>query len=216
MRIAILGTGVVGETLGSKLVSLGHEVRMGSRTANHEKAVAWTRKAGVLASQGTFADAAAFAELLFNCTLGTASVDAVKSAGVENLRGKVLVDVSNPLDFSKGFPPTLSVTNTDSLGEQLQRAVPELKVVKALNTMTASIMVSPSSLPTAHDVFVCGDDAGAKKQVTSLLTEGFGWKRVLDVGDITASRGLEGLLPLVLRLYQSFGDFDFNLHVVRK
>ncbi|WP_163867241.1 NADPH-dependent F420 reductase [Myxococcus eversor] len=216
MRIAILGTGVVGETLGSKLVSLGHEVRMGSRTANHEKAVAWTRKAGALASQGTFADAAAFAELLFNCTLGTASVDAVKSAGVENLRGKVLVDVSNPLDFSKGFPPTLSVTNTDSLGEQLQRAVPELKVVKALNTMTASIMVSPSSLPTAHDVFVCGDDAGAKKQVTSLLTEGFGWKRVLDVGDITASRGLEGLLPLVLRLYQSFGDFDFNLHVVRK
>lgn len=216
MRIAILGTGVVGETLGSKLVSLGHEVRMGSRTANHEKAVAWTRKAGPLASQGTFADAAAFAELLFNCTLGTASVEAVKSAGVENLRGKVLVDVSNPLDFSKGFPPTLSVTNTDSLGEQLQRAVPELKVVKALNTMTASIMVSPSSLPSPHDVFVCGDDAGAKKQVTSLLTEGFGWKRVLDVGDITASRGLEGLLPLVLRLYQSFGDFDFNLHVVRK
>ncbi|MCP3162101.1 NADPH-dependent F420 reductase [Myxococcus qinghaiensis] len=216
MKIAILGTGVVGETLGSKLVSLGHEVRMGSRTANHEKAVAWTRKAGPLASQGTFADAAAFAELLFNCTLGTASVDAVKSAGVENLRGKVLVDVSNPLDFSKGFPPTLSVTNTDSLGEQLQRAVPELKVVKALNTMTASIMVSPSSLPAPHDVFVCGDDAGAKKLVTSLLTEGFGWKRVLDVGDITASRGLEGLLPLVLRLYQSFGDFDFNLHVVRK
>ncbi|WP_426731324.1 NADPH-dependent F420 reductase [Myxococcus faecalis] len=216
MRIAILGTGVVGETLGTKLVQSGHEVRMGSRTANHEKALAWTRKAGPLASQGTFAEAAAFGELLFNCTLGTASVDAVRAAGVENLRGKVLVDVSNPLDFSKGFPPTLTVTNTDSLGEQLQRAVPELRVVKTLNTMTASIMVAPSSLPGPHDVFLCGNDAGAKKQVTGLLVEDFGWPRVLDLGDISAARGMEGVLPLVLRLYQSFGDFDFNLQIVRR
>ncbi|WP_163996640.1 NADPH-dependent F420 reductase [Pyxidicoccus caerfyrddinensis] len=215
MKIAILGTGIVGDTLGSKLVELGHEVRMGSRTANHEKAVAWTKKAGGRASQGTFADAAAFAELVFNCTAGTASLEALKLAGEKNLAGKVLVDVSNPLDFSKGFPPTLSVSNTDSLGEQLQRAFPDVKVVKSLNTVTATVMVNPAKLSAPTDIFVAGNDAGAKKQVTQLLTEGFGWKRVVDLGDITAARATEGHMLMWLRLYQSLGTFEFNVQIVR-
>jgi len=215
MKIAILGTGTVGETLGSKLVALGHEVRMGSRTANNEKAVAWTRKAGARASQGTFADAAAFGELVFNCTAGTASLEAVKAAGAQGLNGKVLVDVSNPLDFSKGFPPTLSVSNTDSLGEQLQRAFPDVKVVKALNTVAATVMVDPAMLSQPTDILISGNDAGAKKQVSQILTEGFGWQRVVDLGDITAARGMEMILPLWLRLYQTLGTPNFNFQIVR-
>jgi len=215
MKIAILGTGGVGETLGSKLVALGHEVRMGSRTANNEKAVAWTQKAGARASQGTFADAAAFGELLFNCTAGVASLEALKQAGTNNLKGKVLVDVANPLDFSKGMPPTLSVCNTDSLGEQLQRAFPDVKVVKGLNTVAADIMVNPGLLSAPTDMFISGNDAGAKKQVTQLLTEGFGWKSVIDLGDITTSRATEAYLIMWVRLYQSLGTPYINMKLVR-
>jgi len=215
MKIAILGTGGVGETLGSKLVALGHEVRMGSRTANNEKAVAWTQKAGARASQGTFADAAAFGELLFNCTAGVASLEALKQAGTNNLKGKVLVDVANPLDFSKGMPPTLSVCNTDSLGEQIQRAFPDVKVVKGLNTVAADIMVNPGLLSAPTDMFVSGNDAGAKKQVTQLLTEGFGWKSVIDLGDITTSRATEAYLIMWVRLYQSLGTPYVNVKLVR-
>lgn len=215
MKIAILGTGGVGETLGSKLVALGHEVRMGSRTANNEKAVAWTQKAGARASQGTFADAAAFGELLFNCTAGVASLEALKQAGTNNLKGKVLVDVANPLDFSKGMPPTLSVCNTDSLGEQIQRAFPDVKVVKGLNTVAADIMVNPGLLSAPTDMFISGNDAGAKKQVTQLLTEGFGWKSVIDLGDITTSRATEAYLIMWVRLYQSLGTPYVNVKLVR-
>ncbi|RYZ37038.1 MAG: NADP oxidoreductase [Myxococcaceae bacterium] len=216
MRIAILGTGMVGDALGNKLVALGHEVRMGSRTANNPKATAWAAKAGGKASQGTFADAAAFSELLFNCTLGNASLDVLKAAGEEALRGKVLVDVSNPLDFTKGMPPVLSTAPTDSLGEQLQRAFPSLKVVKALNTMNCHVMVDPSRVPGDHDVFVSGNDADAKARVKQLLTEGFGWKHVIDLGDITTARGTEAFLPLWLRLWGTLGTGDFNIHVTRR
>lgn len=216
MRIAILGTGMVGETLGSKLVALGHEVRMGSRTADNPKAAAWVKKAGGKASQGTFADAAAFSELLFNCTLGSASLDVLKAAGAEALRGKVLVDVSNPLDFSKGMPPVLYTQPTDSLGEQLQRAFPELKVVKTLNTMSCEVMVDPSRVPGDHDVFVSGNDADAKARVKQLLSEGFGWKHIIDLGDLTTARGTEAFLPLWLRLWGSLRTGDFNIHVVKR
>ena len=215
MKIAILGTGMVGETLASKLVELGHDVRMGSRTANHEKAVAWTKKAGARASQGTFADAAGFAELVFNCTSGMASLEALKQAGAQNLKGKVLVDVANPLDFSKGLPPTLAVSNTDSLGEQIQRAFPDVKVVKSLNTVNASVMVNPGKLPAPTDIFIAGNDAGAKKQVTQILTEGFGWERVIDLGDITGARSTEGHMLMWLRLYGTFGHVNFNVRIVR-
>ncbi|XXF75391.1 NAD(P)-binding domain-containing protein [Myxococcaceae bacterium GXIMD 01537] len=216
MKIAILGTGMVGETLANKLVSLGHEVRMGSRTANNEKALAWVKKAGARASQGTFADAAAFGELVFNATLGAATLDALAAAGKNSLRGKILIDVSNPLDFSKGMPPTLLVSNTDSLGEQIQRAYPETKVVKALNTINCHVMVEPSRLPGAHDLLICGNDAEAKRRVSQFLTEGFGWKRIVDIGDISGARGTEAYLLLWVRLYGALGTPDFNLHLVRK
>lgn len=216
MKIAVLGTGMVGETIASKLVALGHEVKMGSRSANNEKAAAWVKKAGAKASQGTFADASAFGELLFNCTLGTGSLEALEAAGKQNLKGKILVDTSNPLDFSKGMPPSLFTPSNDSLGERIQRAFPELKVVKSLNTINANVMVEPSRVPGEHAVFVSGNDAEAKRQVKQLLTEGFGWKQVIDLGDITTSRGTESYLMLWLRLWGALGTPDFNISIVKK
>src|SRR5919199_5873986 len=143
MRIGVLGTGMVGQTLATKLVELGHEVTMGARAAGNEKAAEWASGADEGAAEGSFADAAAHGELLFNCTAGTASLDALRAAGSEELRGKVLVDVANPLDFSGGLPPRLSVANDDSLAEQIQREFPDARVVKALNTVTAAVLVAP-------------------------------------------------------------------------
>jgi predicted dinucleotide-binding enzyme len=215
MRIGILGTGMVGQAIGSKLIQLGHEVKMGSRTADNEKATQWVKANGVRASQGTFADAAAFGEILFNCTAGMASLDALRMAGPANLKDKILIDIANPLDFSKGMPPTLAICNTDSLGEQIQRAFPDVKVVKTLNTMNCHIMVNPSLVPGEHDVFICGNDAKAKTIVTQILKDWFGWKSVIDLGDITNARGTEMLLPIWLRLWGVFGHANFNFRVVR-
>jgi predicted dinucleotide-binding enzyme len=216
MRVGVLGTGVVGEGIATKLAQLGHEVCMGSRDANNEKAAAWAAGAGDAARHGTFADAAGFGELIFNCTAGMASLDALAAAGEEAIGGKVLVDVANPLDFSQGMPPTLSVCNTDSLGEQIQRACPEARVVKALNTTNHEVMVDPALIPGEHDIFVCGDDAGAKAQVTELLGS-FGWpsERVIDLGDISASRATEMYVPLWLRLFGAFGTAHVSVRVVR-
>lgn len=216
MKIAILGTGSVGQMIGSKLVALGHAVMMGSRSAGNEKAVAWAAKAGKGASEGTFADAAAFGELVFNCTAGTASLDALAAAGEEALAGKILLDVSNPLDFSKGFPPRLSICNDDSLGEAIQRALPRTKVVKTLNTMANPIMVEPSLVAGDHEVFVSGNDAEAKATVSRFLQEQFGWRSVIDLGDITTARGTEAWLLLWTRLYGALGTAEFNLHLARK
>jgi predicted dinucleotide-binding enzyme len=215
MKIGILGTGMVGQTIGSALAAKGHPVLMGARQAGKAEAVAWAQAAGANASQGSFADAAAFGELVFNCTKGDAAVAAVQAAGAANLAGKALVDVSNPLDFSKGMPPSLFVGNTDSLGEQVQRAVPQAKVVKALNTLNCYLMVDPSKLAGEHDLFICGDDAGAKAQVTGLLTGAFGWPaaRVLDLGPLSSARATEALLPLWIRLYGSLGHANFNFHM---
>ncbi len=207
---------MVGTTIASKLVGLGHEVRMGSRTADNERAAEWARAAGANASQGTFADAAAFGELLFNCTAGTASLHALGAAGAENLASKTLVDVSNPLDFSRGMPPSLFVCSTDSLAEQIQRAFPDARVVKALNTIGCEVMVDPARVPGGHHVFVCGNDDGAKSQVVELL-ESFGWPRdrILDLGDLTAARGTEAYLLLWLRLWGALDTRFLNIEVVR-
>lgn len=215
MRIGVLGTGAVGKAISTKLVELGHEVTMGSRTADNPRAIQWAEAAGTGASQGMFADAAAAGELLFNCTAGTASVDALRAAGEEHLAGKVLVDVSNALDFSQGRPPNLGVCNTDSVGEQIQRAFPEARVVKALNTINNEVMVNPGKVPGEHDIFVCGNDEGAKAEVSTLL-QSFGWpaERILDLGDITAARGTEMYLPLWLRLVGAVGSRQFNIRVV--
>lgn len=216
MNIGILGTGMVGETLGTKLDSLGHRVKMGSRTANNEKAAAWVKKNGDNASQGTFADAAKFGEIIINCTKGEVSLSALKLAGEDNLKGKVIIDVSNPLDFSKGMPPTLTVSNTDSMGEQIQKNYPTAKVVKTFNTMSCLIMVNPRSLSGSHVIFQCGNDSGAKDKVRDLL-KSFGWSddEIFDLGDITASRGCEMVLPLWLRIMGALKSGAFNFNIVR-
>jgi 8-hydroxy-5-deazaflavin:NADPH oxidoreductase len=216
MKIGILGTGSVGQTIGSKLVALGHEVKMGSRTTGNEKAVAWVASAGKGASEGTFAQAAEHGELVFNCTAGIGSLEALRLAGEDALAGKILLDLGNPLDFSKGFPPRLSVCNDDSLGEQIQRALPRTKVVKTLNTMANPIMVDPSLVPGDHEVFVSGNDADAKGVVSRFLQEQLGWRRVTDLGDITTARGTEAWLLLWTRLYAALGTPEFNLHLSRK
>jgi 8-hydroxy-5-deazaflavin:NADPH oxidoreductase len=216
MNIAVLGSGMVGETIGSKLVSLGHQVKMGSRSPTNEKAAAWVAKAGKGAAQGSFADAAAFGELAFNCTSGAGSAAALEAAGRDNLKGKVVIDIANPLDFSNGFPPTLGVSNTDSLGEQLQRLLPETLFVKTLNTVNCSLMVDPGQLANGdHSMFMCGNDAGAKGRVRELLSAWFGWKDVIDLGDISMARGTEMYLPLWVRLYGSLQTPAFNVKVIR-
>jgi 8-hydroxy-5-deazaflavin:NADPH oxidoreductase len=216
MKIGVLGTGMVGQAIATKLASLGHEIRMGSRKAGNEDAVAWVTEVGKGASEGTFADAAQFGELVVNCTAGVASVDALTAAGAENLAGKVLVDIANPLDFSQGMPPTLAFCNDDSLGERIQATFPEARVVKTLNTMNCQVMVDPARVPGEHAVFVSGDDDSAKHEVTALLA-GFGWpaERIIDLGGISTARGTEMYLPLWLSLYGELQTGDFNIGVVQ-
>jgi predicted dinucleotide-binding enzyme len=216
MKIAVLGTGMVGEALGSKLIALGHEVTMGSRSKGNDKATAWVNKSGGLARQGTFAEAAAASELVLNCTLGSASLEALTLAGATNLAGKILWDLANPLDFSAGMPPSLFVSNKDSLGEQIQRAFPDVRVVKTLNTINCNLMVDAPSLAGEHTLFVCGNDAAAKATTRELLEAWFGWRDVIDLGDISAARATESYLHLWLRLWGALKTPHFNLHIVRR
>ena len=197
-RIAVLGTGTVGQTVGSKLAEVGHEVKMGTR------------------SEGTLAEAAAFGEIVVNATPGAASLEALEAAGAENLAGKTLWDISNPLDFSQGMPPTLTVANTDSIGEQIQRAHPDANVVKALNTVTAAVMVEPALLGEESELFVCGNEKSAKAQVIEIL-ETFGWLSgdILDLGDITAARGMEAYLLLWVRMMGALDTPMFNVRIIR-
>ena len=190
-------------------------VRMGSRTAENGKANAWVKASGANASQSTFSDVAKFGEIIFNCTSGMASLEALKLAGAENMNGKVLIDVANPLDFSKIMPPTLSVCNDNSLGEQIQRVFPEVKVVKTLNTVNCNLMVNPPLVKGEHDLFMCGNDASAKSKVLEILQSWFGWKSVIDLGDITNARAMEMLLPIWVRLYGKFQSPNFNFKIVR-
>jgi predicted dinucleotide-binding enzyme len=214
MKIGVLGAGMVGATIATKLIAIGQEVMIGSRNAGGEKAVTWARANGANASQGAYAQAARFGEILFNCTQGTASIEALQSAGADNLKGKILIDIANPLDFSHGAPPTLSICNTDSLGEQIQRTFPESKVVKALNTVNCEVMVNPALVPGDHDIFVCGNYADANARVAELLMQWFGWRSVIDLGDIGAARATEQMMPIWLRLCGALGTMHFNIKVV--
>ncbi len=211
MRCAVLGTGSVGRTLAVRLVELGYDVRLGTRDPSATRSRdEWVELPGVALT--TFADATADADLVIHAGSGAAALDLLAQAG--DLTGKVLVDISNPLDFSAGFPPTLSVKDTDSLGEQVQRAFPDVFVVKALNTLTADLMARPDRLPEPTTVFVSGDDADAKELVTGLLTE-LGHRDVLDLGGIETARGVEMWLPLWLRVMGALGTAEFNIKVVR-
>jgi Predicted dinucleotide-binding enzymes len=212
MKIGILGTGMVGETLGTKFVQLGHQVKMGSRTANNESAAKWVESAGAQASQGTFDDAATFGEMAFICLKGAVFLDVAKTLNPTALAGKVIVDVSNPLEFSNGVM-SLSLCNTNSLGEEVQKALPSAKVVKTLNTVNCGVMVDPAKggNPT---MFLCGNDADAKKKVTDVL-KSMGWRDIIDIGDITKSRGTEALMHLWMNLYGIFGNPHFGWKIVR-
>lgn len=224
MKVGILGSGMVGQTIGAKLAELGVDVVLGTRTPEQldEKRgmgaslSEWLAKVGKKGRLGTFADAAAHGELIINATSGAGSLGALRLAGAKHLDGKILIDVANPLDFSKGMPPSLSVCNTDSLGEQIQRAFPSAKVVKTLNTTNAYVMVDPGQVAGGdHDIFVSGDDAEAKARVSTLLKQWFGWRSVIDLGDITTSRGTEMILPVWIRLWSALGTPMFNFKIAR-
>jgi 8-hydroxy-5-deazaflavin:NADPH oxidoreductase len=216
MKVGVLGTGMVGNAIGTKLVELGHEVTMGAREQGNERALAWAGEAGESGHASSFLGAAEFGELVVNATAGTASLEALEQAGAEQLEDKVLLDVANPLDPDAGSPPPLAFCNTESLGERIQTAFPSARVVKALNTVNAAVMVDPGRLAEPTSIFVCGEDSVAKSQVRELL-EAFGWpaESVLDLGGIAAARGTEMYLPLWLRLIGVLGDPFFNVRVVR-
>ncbi|MFN0249646.1 MAG: NADPH-dependent F420 reductase [Kofleriaceae bacterium] len=227
MKIGVLGSGIVAKTIAGKLDSLGHAVKLGTRDveatlARNEPDMTggpplrtWLESHPRVAL-ATHAEAAAYGDIVVNALSGQGALAGLRAAGESNLSGKILIDISNPLDFSKGFPPTLTVSNTDSLGEQIQAALPTTKVVKTLNTVNAFLMVDPQQLAAGdHTMFVCGNDAGAKAEVTRILKEGFGWKDVVDLGDITNARGSEMWLPLWVRLYGALKTPMFGLKVVR-
>ena len=222
MKVAILGSGMVGRTLAGAFAQRGHEVAMGTRDvgrlldrdAGGQPFSAWFEEHEDVRPLD-FAAAAAHGELIVNATAGAVSLEALRAAGAANLAGKILLDAANPLDFSHGMPPILTVANTDSLGEQIQREFSEALVVKALNTVTAALMVRPELLDGGgHDLFVCGNDARAKAEVIALLREEFGWATVHDLGDISAARGMEMYLLLWIRLMGLHGSSQFNVRVV--
>jgi predicted dinucleotide-binding enzyme len=208
MRIAVIGTGSVGRTLTDGFRKLGHEVVVGTRDPAETRArPEWADETGLT----TFAEAGSGAELVVNATGGNVSLDALADV---DLDGKVLLDVSNPLDFSAGFPPTLTVKDTDSMAEQLQRAFPQARVVKSLNTVNAAVMVDPGHLPTETTMFLAGDDAGARAVVRGLLSE-LGWTDIVEFEALEAARGLEMWLPMWVRLMGTLGTADFNVKLVR-
>jgi predicted dinucleotide-binding enzyme len=226
MKTAVFGTGIVGQVIANRLGGLGHSVTIGTRDiaktlARTDKDAygnppfsEWHKQNGTI-KLSTYAEAAAAAEVIVNCTLGHGSVDALTQAGTANISGKLIIDISNPLDFSKGMPPFLSPGNTDSLGELIQRTFPETKVVKTLNTMNCFLMVNPAALPGDHNVFVSGNDAQAKATVIEIL-KSFGWQagNILDLGDISTARGTEQLLPIWIRLYGALKTPMFNFKIV--
>ncbi len=213
MRIAVIGTGSVGRTLAPAFQRIGHDVVVGTRDPDEtRRREDWAGLDLELSPLGT---AAEDADLVVNATNGLASLAALGEVGAERLAGRVLLDVANPLDFSAGFPPTLSVKDTDSLAEQIQRAFPASRVVKSLNTVTASVMVDPGSVGDGDtSMFVAGDDAEARGVVVGLLRE-LGWQDVLEMDGLHNARGLEMWLPLWVRLMGTLGTAEFNLKLVR-
>lgn len=216
MNIGILGSGSVGKTLGSGLVKIGHAVKLGTRSPGRSDLAEWVKKTGAGASDGTLEESARFGELLFLCTKGEGALDAVRLAGQANIARKVLIDVTNPLDFSKGMPPSLlpQYSNTNSLGEEVQKALPEARVVKSLNIVNCEVMENPRKSGGDPTMFVCGNDPAAKATVTGILGS-FGWKDVMDLGDIAAARGMEMMLPVWLRLWMATKNAYIGFKIIR-
>jgi predicted dinucleotide-binding enzyme len=213
MKIGILGSGRVGQTIAAKLAAIDQDVLLGTRSP--EKIKDWSALNSKVKT-GSLSLAAAHGEVVINATRGDGSLEALEAAGPANLSGKLLIDLSNPLDFSHGMPPSLTVCNTDSLGEQIQRLLPETKVVKSLNTMNMMLMVDPRSLADGdHTLFLSGDDPAAKAQAGRLLAEWFGWSDIFDLGNISTSRGAEALLLIWTTLMMKLGTPKFQFKIVR-
>ena len=226
MRIGVLGTGIVGRAHAARLVEKGHQVMIGTRDSaatlarsepdfmGNEPFAGWL-EANPEVRLDSFAEAASFGQVMIHATLGSASLAALTLAGAANLAGKILVDISNPLDFTGGMPPTLFVCNTDSLGEQIQRSFPQARVVKALNTVTAPLQVNPAQLGAGeHHAFLSGNDPRAKEEVGRLLKDAYGWQHLIDLGDITTARGPEMMMPIWLQLFGVIKTPFFNFRVV--
>lgn len=212
MKMGVLGSGMVAQGLSARLAELGHDVMIGTRAA--EKLSGW-QSSNQKVAIGSFAETAAHGEMVFNATNGAASLNALSLAGAGNLAGKILVDVSNPLDFSNGFPPSLTVFGTDSLAEQIQRTFPATRVVKTLNTVSARVMTHPLEVANGdHHIFVSSDDLDAKMQVTDLLRS-FGWIHIFDLGDLSTARGTEAYLLLWVRLYGSMNTGMINIKIMK-
>jgi 8-hydroxy-5-deazaflavin:NADPH oxidoreductase len=220
MNIGVLGTGMVGEAIASALTENGHNVRLGSRSATNEKAAEWVKKSNNHATQGDFNDAASFGEMVFLCLNGAHALDVVRSIDGGNAAGKIVIDVTNPLDFSKGMPPRLldGLSNSNSLGEEIQKAWPGARVVKVFNTVNANVMVNPKLVNNGdHSLFICGDDADAKNKVKHFLVDTFGWKpeNLLDMGGISSARVTEAYVPFWVSMMQALGTPMFSIKVVK-
>jgi len=228
-RIAIMGTGSVGQAYASKFISLDYEVMMGTRNVSEKLADTakgvygnppfseW-HSANKNVKLGTFKEAAAFGEIILNATMGGKSIEALRMADVKNLDGKILIDIANPIDYSKGMPPSLlpELSNTNSLGEEIQKTFPDVRVVKTQNTMWNGLMVNPAMLNGGdHTTFICGNSTEAKETVKEIL-KSFGWpeKNILDLGDISSARGMEMYLPLWLRIWGATGSGAFNIKIL--
>lgn len=219
MNIGVLGTGTVGEAIATALTKKGHNVRMGSRTNNNAKATAWVQRSNEHATQGDFNDTAAFGEIVFLCLNGAYALDALQRIDKENLDGKIVVDITNPLDFTKGMPPQVleGLGNSNSLGEEVQKALPNAYVVKTLNTVNYKLMVDAREVNKGdHHLFVCGNDAEAKNKVKQFLVENFYWKpdHLIDLGGIEAARAVEAIVPFWVLVYRSIGTPLFNFKIV--
>ncbi|MFL5764287.1 MAG: NADPH-dependent F420 reductase [Bacteroidia bacterium] len=215
-KIAILGTGMVGSTIGSKMIQLGYSVMMGSRTDSNEKARAWVEQNGASASTGTFSDAAQFGEVIFICAKGEITLEMLRTAGPQHFAGKTVIDISNPLDFSKGMPPRLipELCNTNSLGEEVQKLLPKANVVKTLNIVNCLVMVDAAKSGGEPSMFMSGNNAETKEEVKAILQQ-FGWKDIIDLGDITTARGTEMMLPIWLRTWMATGAGHLAFKVVK-
>ncbi|MDQ6609533.1 MAG: NAD(P)-binding domain-containing protein [Bacteroidota bacterium] len=218
MNIGILGTGVVGQAIATALTEKGHNVRLGSRTTNSEKGAEWVKNSNEHATQGDFADAASFGDIIFICLNGEHALDVVNSLIADDLQGKIIVDVTNPLDFSKGMPPSiLKEFTTTSMAEAIQQTLPAAHVVKALNTVNYKLMVNAKEVAGGdHNLFICGDNADAKTKVKQLLVNDFNWndENILDLGGIEKARVTEAIVPFWVSVMQALGSPLFNFKIV--
>jgi len=220
MKIGVLGTGVVGEAIATALINKGHHVMIGSRTANNEKTTAWKKNIGNNASTGTFAEAALHGELIFTCLNGEYALDAIDTIDTENLAGKIVIDVTNPLDFTQGMPPRIleNLGNSNSLGEEMQKAAPKAFVIKTLNTVNYNLMVDARKVNNGdHNLFICGNDMNAKNKAKHFLVDNFHWRadRLIDLGGIEGARAIEAIVPFWVLVYQSLGTPLFNFKIVQ-